>query len=93
VRLRADEWKGGNIGWLIDAAEDSKGLDVVLQWLKAEPFNERVLNLKMQDKQGTPTVSTPEQFCTVGFPEKSFANVSRSGRKQPDQNVGGCETR
>ena len=59
VRLRPDEWKSGDIGWLIDAAGDGKGLDAALQWLKAGPFKERALNLITQHK-GVPIASTLE---------------------------------
>jgi len=64
VRLRPDEWKSGDIGWLIEAAGDSKGLDAALQWLQAGPFKERTLNLITRDAQGTPTVSTLESLIT-----------------------------
>jgi cytolysin-activating lysine-acyltransferase len=60
VRLRPDEWKSGDIGWLIDAVGDGKGLDAALQWLKAGPFKERPLNLVTQGKQGSPVASTLE---------------------------------
>jgi len=60
VRLRPGEWQSGDIGWLIDTAGDSKGLDAALRWLKAGPFMERALNLVTQDRQGAPTVSTLE---------------------------------
>jgi hypothetical protein len=60
VRLRADEWKGGDIGWLIDGDGDGKGTDAALQWLNAGPLMGRAPNLIAQDRQGAPTVSTLE---------------------------------
>jgi hemolysin-activating ACP:hemolysin acyltransferase len=60
VRLRPDEWKSGDIGWLIDAVGDGKGLDSALQRLKAGPFKERPLNLITRDKEGAPAASTLE---------------------------------
>jgi hypothetical protein len=58
ARLRPDEWKSGDIGWLIDAVGDGKGLDSALQWLKAGPFDERPLNLITRGEQGAPVAST-----------------------------------
>lgn len=58
IRLRPDEWKSGEIGWLIDALGNGKGMDAALQWLKAGPFKEKPLNLMARDKQGALTVST-----------------------------------
>jgi cytolysin-activating lysine-acyltransferase len=58
VRLRPDEWKSGEIGWLIDVVGKGKGLDAALQWLKTGPFKERRLNLIARDKQGAVAVST-----------------------------------
>jgi hemolysin-activating ACP:hemolysin acyltransferase len=58
VRLRPDEWRSGEVAWLIDAVGDSKALNAALQWLKAGPFKERPLSLIVRDKQGSATVST-----------------------------------
>jgi hemolysin-activating ACP:hemolysin acyltransferase len=59
-RLRPDEWKSGDIGWLIDAVGDGAGLEAALRWLKTGPFKERRLNLIARDKQGAAAVSTLE---------------------------------
>jgi cytolysin-activating lysine-acyltransferase len=59
VRLRPDEWRGGDIGWLIDAV-GGEGLDIALQWLRAGPFKERTLNLVARDKHASVGVSTLE---------------------------------
>ncbi len=58
IRLRPDEWKSGEIGWLIDAVGQAEGLETALQWLKVGPFKERPLNLIARDKQGAVAVST-----------------------------------
>lgn len=60
VRLRPDEWKSGEIGWLIDAVGNGKALDAALQWLKNGPFKERPLNLVTRSGQGAVAVSTLE---------------------------------
>jgi cytolysin-activating lysine-acyltransferase len=60
VRLRPDEWKSGEIGWLIDAVGEGKGLEAALQWLRTGPFKERRLNLVARDKQGSVAASTLE---------------------------------
>jgi hemolysin-activating ACP:hemolysin acyltransferase len=52
VRLRPDEWKSGEIGWLIDAVGKGQGLDAALDWLKTGPFKERPLNLIARDREG-----------------------------------------
>jgi|SRR5579872_3648342 len=62
VRLRPDEWKSGDIGWLIDAVGQAEGLDAGLKWLKAGPFKERPLNLVTRDKQGTVAATTLEML-------------------------------
>jgi hypothetical protein len=43
--MRPDEWKSGEIGWLIDAVGSSVGVEAALQWPKAGPFRERRLKL------------------------------------------------
>lgn len=62
VRLHPDEWKSGEICWLIDAAGKGKGLDAALQWLKTGPFKERPLNLITRDRQRAVTVSTLKEL-------------------------------
>lgn len=42
LRLRLDEWKS-DVGWLIYAVGNAKGVDAALRWLKAGPFKERPL--------------------------------------------------
>jgi hemolysin-activating ACP:hemolysin acyltransferase len=71
VRLRPDEWQSGDIGWLIDAAGDGRGLDSALQWLSTGPFRQSALNLIKQDgRQNARTVSTLEALmaCRIASP-------------------------
>jgi hemolysin-activating ACP:hemolysin acyltransferase len=52
VRLRPDEWTCGEIGWLIDAVGGAAGIDAALQWLKAGPFKERALKIRIGPQGG-----------------------------------------
>jgi cytolysin-activating lysine-acyltransferase len=45
VRLRPDEWKSGEIAWLIDAVGSDEGVNIGLRWLKRASFKERDLKL------------------------------------------------
>jgi hemolysin-activating ACP:hemolysin acyltransferase len=58
ARLRPDEWKGGDIAWLIDAVGNADSVMAGLRWLKSEPFKERQLNLITRDKQGVGVTTT-----------------------------------
>lgn len=58
VRLRPDEWKGGSIGWLIDAVGSAAGVKAGLQWLIAGPFREKALKVVVRDEGGAARVST-----------------------------------
>jgi hemolysin-activating ACP:hemolysin acyltransferase len=41
VRLRPDEWKGGEIAWIVDLAGNPRGVAGALQWLKSGPFKDK----------------------------------------------------
>lgn len=45
VCLRPDEWKSGDIAWLVDAVGSTEGVRAGLRWLKDGPFKERSLKL------------------------------------------------
>jgi len=45
VRLRPDEWKSGDIAWLIDAVGSAEGVKAGLRWLKEGPFKEKPLKM------------------------------------------------
>ena len=49
VRLRPDEWKSGEIAWLIDAVGSPEGINAGLRWLREGPFRERALKLIVRD--------------------------------------------
>ena len=57
-RLRPDEWKGGTVAWLIDAAGDAAGVRAALQWLAAGPFKEKPLKMTVRGGGGAARVTT-----------------------------------
>ncbi|MFK0691157.1 toxin-activating lysine-acyltransferase [Mesorhizobium sp. IMUNJ 23033] len=59
-RLRPDQWTGGTIAWLIDAAGDAEGIRAALRWLASGPFKEQPIKLITRDASGTTTVTTLE---------------------------------
>lgn len=48
MRLRPDEWKSGDIAWLIDAVGSIGGVKAGLRWLKDGPFCDKRLKLIVQ---------------------------------------------
>ena len=48
ARLRPDEWKSGEIAWLIDAVGSAEGVKAGLRWLKDGPFKEASLKLRTE---------------------------------------------
>jgi len=57
-RLRPDQWKCGEVGWLIDAVGNAEGVRMALQWLAAGPFKERPLKMSSVRKVGGPVEVT-----------------------------------
>jgi hemolysin-activating ACP:hemolysin acyltransferase len=45
VLLRPDEWKTGEVAWLIFAVGSADGVNEALRWLKEGPFRERPIKL------------------------------------------------
>ena len=52
TRLRPDEWKCGEIAWLIDAVGSAEGIKAALRWLKDRPFKDKSLKLIAQGSDG-----------------------------------------
>jgi hemolysin-activating ACP:hemolysin acyltransferase len=52
IRLRPDEWKSGDIGWIVDIVGSPAGAREVLAWLKAGPFKKRNAKIALRDAQG-----------------------------------------
>jgi hemolysin-activating ACP:hemolysin acyltransferase len=58
IRLRPDEWKSGDIAWIVVLVGAPAGARQALQWLKAGPFKERSAKLVVRDAQGTARVES-----------------------------------
>jgi cytolysin-activating lysine-acyltransferase len=83
LRLRPDQWKCGEIAWIIDAVGREQGLDAALQWLKRGQFKDRPLHLVTRDQHGSAVVSTLERL---------IAERSEGARAHdPSGDIGGVE--
>jgi cytolysin-activating lysine-acyltransferase len=56
MRLRPDEWRSGDVVWLIDAVGSAEGVRAGLRWLKEGPFSERAIKLIGVEEAGRPKV-------------------------------------
>jgi len=52
IRLRPDEWKSGDVAWVVDLAGAPAGMSHALQWLKAGPFKDRDVKVIARDTDG-----------------------------------------
>jgi cytolysin-activating lysine-acyltransferase len=52
IRLRPDEWKCGDIAWIVDRVGAPAGIANAVQWLKAGPFQEREAKVVVRDAKG-----------------------------------------
>jgi hemolysin-activating ACP:hemolysin acyltransferase len=62
IRLRPDEWKSGEIGWLVDAVGAAAGVKAAFEWLKAGPFKERAIKAIIRGSNGATRVETLDQL-------------------------------
>ena len=51
-RLRPDEWKSGEIAWIVDLAGNPRGVMGALQWLKSGPFKDKDAKLSAPGGDG-----------------------------------------
>lgn len=65
IHLRPDEWKSGEIGWIVDWAGDPRGVSAVIAWLKAGPFKGRNAKIVVRDLGGQARVSTLDDVAAV----------------------------
>lgn len=56
LRLRPDEWKSGEIAWVIDAAGTGEAVNAALRWLLAGPLREKSVKAATRDEDGVPRV-------------------------------------
>jgi cytolysin-activating lysine-acyltransferase len=52
IRLRPEEWRSGDIGWIVDLAGDPRGIQGALEWLKAGPFKDKEGKILTRDAAG-----------------------------------------
>jgi hemolysin-activating ACP:hemolysin acyltransferase len=62
IRLRPDEWRSGEIGWIVDLVGAPAVARQALRWLKAGPFKERPAKLVVRDATGEAGVETLERI-------------------------------
>ena len=63
IRLRPDEWKCGEIAWIVDFAGDPRGVAHAAQWLLAGPFKDRAAKIVVRDAQGQPRLETLDRLA------------------------------
>jgi hemolysin-activating ACP:hemolysin acyltransferase len=54
IRLRPDEWKAGEIAWIVDAAGDPTAIAGALRQLGATVFKDKPVKIVTADAQGLP---------------------------------------
>ena len=58
IRLKPEEWKSGEIAWIVDLVGAPAGMRQALQWLKAGPPRKRPVKVVMRDAKGAARVET-----------------------------------
>jgi hemolysin-activating ACP:hemolysin acyltransferase len=58
IRLRPEEWKCGDIGWIVDWAGDPNGVSAAIAWLKAGPFKDKNAKIAVRDLAGGARIAT-----------------------------------
>ena len=69
IRLRPDEWKCGDIAWIVDLVGAPAGVANAVRWLRAGPFREREAKIVVRE------ASAAARIETIG-PSKSEAPKS-----------------
>jgi cytolysin-activating lysine-acyltransferase len=64
IRLRPDEWRSGEIAWIVDLVGAPIGMRQTLLWLKAGPFKERTVKLVVSDATGPVRVETLDKLTS-----------------------------
>ncbi len=65
VRLRPDEWKSGEIAWIIDLAGNPRGITGALQWLKSGPLKDKDAKLLAPGEAGRMRVDTLDTLLST----------------------------
>jgi cytolysin-activating lysine-acyltransferase len=58
ARLRPDEWRSGEIGWIVDLVGDLRGTQAAAEWLRAGLFKERDAKIVLTDETSTKRLSS-----------------------------------
>jgi hemolysin-activating ACP:hemolysin acyltransferase len=71
VCLRPDEWRSGEIAWLIDVVGVAEGVEAGLRWLKDGPFKDRTLKL-FTNRANARQIATLDQLtCPASYGDQS----------------------
>jgi len=65
VRLRPEEWRCGEIGWIVDWAGDPGGVSAAIAWLKAGPFKDRNAKIVVRDLAGGTRIATLDDVAAA----------------------------
>ena len=65
TRLRPNEWKCGEIGWIVDWAGDPPGVAAAIAWLKAGPFKDRSAKIVVRELSGLAHISTLDDVAAA----------------------------
>ena len=65
TRLRPNEWKCGEIGWIVDWAGDPPGVAAAIAWLKAGPFKDRNAKIVVRKLSGLAHISTLDDVAAA----------------------------
>ena len=66
IRLKPEEWKSGEIAWIVDLVGAPAGVRRALQWLKVRPFRERAAKLVVRDAKGAVRVQVLSEGVRSG---------------------------
>ena len=74
TRLKPEEWKSGEIGWIVDLVGAPAGVQRALQWLRAGPFREREAKVVVRDAKGAARVATLGELLSRNASAESAAS-------------------
>ncbi len=60
VRLKPEEWRSGDIVWVVDILGDPKAVDAILQHLKQNELKDRRVRMRVKGENGKATIGRVE---------------------------------
>lgn len=60
MRLKPNEWRSGNIVWLVEAVGDNRAVMAVLQRLKQHELKDQMVRMRIRGKDGKPAIGRLE---------------------------------